>query len=126
MNTIPDLPQEQWRPIAGYKGKYLVSNLGRIKSLKYLKPRILKAFANNKGYERVCLSKNGVAHHFLVSRLVAEAFCPNPDPENATTVDHIDHDTSNNSAENLRWLPLHDNAKNHKKRGKKNDKSDSL
>ena len=126
MNTIPDLPHEQWKPIAGYKGKYLVSNLGRIKSLKYLKPRILKAFANNKGYERVCLSKNGVAHHFLVSRLVAEAFCPNPDPENATTVDHIDHDTSNNNAENLRWLPLHDNAKNHKKRGKKNDESDSI
>ena len=105
---------------------YLISSCGRIKSLKHLKPRILKAFANNRGYPRVALSRNGVSRHFLVSRLVAEAFCPNPDPENATTVDHIDHDTSNNNAENLRWLPLHDNARDQKKRRKKNDKSDSI
>lgn len=119
MSTIPDLPHEQWRPIQGYKGKYLVSNFGRIKSLKYLKPRILAVFSNNKGYLRVSLSKDGKSRHFLVSRLVAEAFCPNPDPENATTVDHIDHDTWNNAASNLRWLPLRENAKNQKHGGKK-------
>ena len=116
MDTIPNLPQEQWKPIEGYKGNYLVSNFGRIKSLYHLKARILKAFVNNKGYERVCLSKDGEAHHFLVSRLVAEAFCPNPDPDNATTVDHIDHDTRNNRADNLRWLSLHDNTTDNKKR----------
>ena len=127
MDTIPNLPQEQWRPIQGYKGKYLVSNLGRIKSLKHLKARILHTFINNKGYERVCLSKDGEAHHFLVSRLVAEAFCPNPDPDNATTVDHIDHDTRNNRADNLRWLSLHDNTTDNKKRRiKDNDKSNCI
>ena len=127
MSTIPDLPHEYWRPIQGYKGKYLVSNLGRIKSLKHLKARILHTFINNKGYERVCLSKDGEAHHFLVSRLVAEAFCPNPDPDNATTVDHIDHDTRNNRADNLRWLSLHDNTTDNKKRRiKDNDKSNCI
>lgn len=60
MDTIPNLPQEQWKPIEGYKGNYLVSNFGRIKSLYHLKARILKAFVNNKGYERVALSLNGV------------------------------------------------------------------
>ena len=85
--------------------------MGRIKSFHHLKARILKAFVNNKGYERVALSLNGEQHHFLVSRLVAQAFCPNPDPENATTVDHIDHNPLNNAASNLRWLPLRENAK---------------
>ena len=125
MNTIPDLPQEQWKPIDGYKGKYLVSNMGRIKSLKHLKPRILAVFTNNKGYDRVALSKDGKSRHFLVSRLVAQAFCPNPDPENAKTVDHADHDTRNNRADNLRWMSLHDNVRNQRKRGKHNDSENS-
>lgn len=125
MHTIPDLPHEQWKPIEGYKGKYLVSNMGRIKSLKHLKPRILAVFTNNKGYDRVALSKDGKSRHFLVSRLVAQAFCPNPDPENATTVDHVDHDTRNNRADNLRWLSLHENVKDQRKRGKHNDSEDS-
>ena len=120
MRNIPDLPGEQWKVIEGYKGKYLISDHGRVKSLKNLKPRILKAFANNKGYWRVALSEDGVSHHFLVSRLVATAFCPNPDPENNTTVDHVDHDISNNRADNLRWLPLHENVRDQKHGGKKN------
>lgn len=71
MDRIPDLPSEEWRPIEGYSGKYLVSNLGRIKSLKHANARLLTPFMNNKGYDRVCLSHFGKAHHFLVSRLVA-------------------------------------------------------
>ena len=121
MSIIPDLPQEQWKPIEGFDGKYLVSNMARIKSLKRLKPHILAVFTNNKGYDRVALSKDGKSRHFLVSRLVAQAFCPNPAPENATTVDHVDHDTRNNRADNLRWLSLHDNSKDQRKRGKHND-----
>ena len=120
MSIIPDLPQEQWKPIEGFDGKYLVSNMARIKSLKRLKPHILAVFTNNKGYDRVALSKDGKSRHFLVSRLVAQAFCPNPDPENNTTVDHVDHDTSNNRADNLRWLPLHENVRDQKHGGKKN------
>ena len=71
LDRIPDLPNEKWRPIEGYGGKYLVSNLGRIKSLKQAQARLLTAFINNKGYERVCLSHLGNSRHFLVSRLVA-------------------------------------------------------
>ena len=71
MDRIPDLPGEEWRPIEGYNGKYLVSSLGRIKSLKHTNARLLTPFMNNKGYDRVCLCRCGEAHHFLVSRLVA-------------------------------------------------------
>ena len=111
MDRIPDLPDEEWREIEGYGGKYLVSSLGRIKSLKHANARLLTPFMNNKGYDRVCLSRFGKARHFLVSRLVAQAFCPNPDPEICNTVDHIDRNTSNNRASNLRWMSQQDNYK---------------
>ena len=71
MDRIPDLPGEEWRPIEGYGGKYLVSSFGRVKSLKHANARLLTAFMNNKGYDRICLSKDGKGRHFLVSRLVA-------------------------------------------------------
>ncbi len=33
MDNIKDLPGEEWREVQDYNGKYLVSNMGRIKSL---------------------------------------------------------------------------------------------
>lgn len=59
IDNIPNLPNEEWREISGYSGKYLVSNLGRIKSLKSRKAKILTAFTNNKGYQRVALCREG-------------------------------------------------------------------
>ena len=59
IEEIINLPNEEWREVSGYDGKYLVSNKGRIVSLKNKKPRILTAFVNNKGYQRVALSKDG-------------------------------------------------------------------
>ncbi len=109
----------EWREIPGYNGKYLVSNKGHIKSLKFNKPRILKSFVNNKGYARVALCKNGRSHHFLVSRLVAEEFCENPNPQNATIVDHIDGNSLNNCAENLRWVSPSENIRFYYKNGGK-------
>lgn len=50
---------EEWKEIEGYGGKYLISNLGRVKSLKNHKERILTAFVNNKGYPRVALCQDG-------------------------------------------------------------------
>ncbi len=109
IDKIPDLPNEEWRPIEGYNG-YLVSNMGRIKSFKRYDARLLTAFENNKGYMRVCLSKDGEGRHFLVSRLVAAAFCENDDPEHKNTIDHIDGNKKNNAADNLAWLSLKENV----------------
>lgn len=58
-DLITNLPNEEWREIDGYGGKYLVSNQGRIKSLKHSKAKLLTAFPNNKGYPRVALCKDG-------------------------------------------------------------------
>ena len=121
MDRIKDLPGEEWRAIAGYGGKYLCSSLGRIKSLKHTDARILKTFINNKGYERVCLCRFGQPRYWLVSRLVAQTFCPNPDPETCTTVDHIDGDTFNNRADNLRWMSQGDNTRAYFEREEQNN-----
>lgn len=59
MDNIENLPGEEWREIEGYKGKYLVSSLGRVKSLKRREAKLLTAFTNNKGYPRVALCQNG-------------------------------------------------------------------
>ena len=110
MDTIKDLPGEEWRQVEGYN-KYLVSHKGRIKSLKHTSARLLKTFVNNKGYERVCLCDKGQPRYFLVHRLVAAAFCPNDDPQHKNTIDHIDGNTLNNCADNLRWMSQGDNTR---------------
>lgn len=59
MDIIKDLPNEEWKEIKGYGGKYFVSNMGRIKSFKHPTAKLLTAFPNNKGYPRVALSLDG-------------------------------------------------------------------
>ena len=58
IDRIEDLPNEEWREIKGYP-RYMVSNCGRVKSLKHSCAHLLTAFDNNKGYPRVCLCKDG-------------------------------------------------------------------
>ena len=65
---------EVWKDIEGYEGYYQVSNLGRVKSLKWNKERILKPFVDSSKYQRVKLSSNLKEKNFLVHRLVAIAF----------------------------------------------------
>lgn len=133
--------KEIWKDIKGYEGLYQVSNLGRIKSmlgtkmisgkLIYIKrEKILSTFKinNNKPYLRIGLNKNKQRKCFLVHRLVAEAFIPNP--ENKPQVNHIDGNKQNNNVNNLEWVNNQENkihaSKNNlitKLYGEKNPKS---
>ena len=96
---------EEWKDIEGYEGKYMVSNLGNVKSLSYNKTgkeKIMKPVKNNRGYLHVILCKEGKVKAYTVHRLVATAFIPNT--ENLPEVNHIDEDKNNNSVENLEWV----------------------
>jgi hypothetical protein len=95
--------KEVWKNIVGYEGLYEVSNLGNVKSLNYLRTgqeKLLNLGINN-GYLNVQLCKNGEAKTFLIHRLVAEAFIPNP--LGLPQVNHINEIRSDNRAENLEW-----------------------
>lgn len=99
---------ETWRSIAGYEGLYEVSNLGRVRSLKFGKTKILKPGSAGKGYLFVNLYRDGIRKTALVHRLVAEVFIPNT--LNLKTVNHIDEDKTNNDVLNLEWMTSKDNT----------------
>lgn len=92
---------EQWKNIKGYDGKYQVSDLGRVRSLKFGKERVLVGCKQKYGYLLVNLCKDGKVKTCLLHRLVAEAFIPNP--YGLTEVNHKDEDKTNNAVSNLEW-----------------------
>ena len=93
--------QLEWKVIPDYGNMYLVSNYGDIKSLKNGHEKILSQMTSRDGYKTVYLTKFGKSKTKLVSRLVAQAFIPNPN--NLPEVNHKDEDKSNNKIDNLEW-----------------------
>lgn len=119
-----------WKEVKGYEGLYQISDTGLVRSLhrtvlnkngkpqnylgKLLKPDTYKM--PNSSYQRVTLSKEGITKRFLVHRLVAEAFIPNP--QNKEHVNHIDNNGLNNSVENLEWCSHSENMLHAQKQGR--------
>lgn len=99
--TKPHLisPKENWKPVPKWSD-YEVSNLGKVRSLKFGKKRILKPWLDD-GYPRVRLSQDGKRTMPFVHCLVLEAFV-GPRPKNAEAC-HFDGTRNNNAVENLRW-----------------------
>lgn len=99
---------EVWKTIDECKD-YQVSNLGRVKSLKYGREKILQQAIDDKGYKRVLLSMNNKHKSRQVHRLVAKAFIPNIN--NYAEVNHIDENPQNNNSSNLEWCTKQYNLK---------------
>jgi hypothetical protein len=97
---MDDGTSEEWRAVADYEGLYLVSNLGRVRSLprNTTSGRIMKLFPDRHGYLYVTLTRDGKQKRRPVHQIVMEAFdkpCP-PGME----VRHLDGNPANN-----RWAP---------------------
>lgn len=106
---------EIWKDVDGFEGLYQVSNMGRVKSFKKWKRAgspdeyILKNCKNNRGYHTVTLYRGKERHKFLVHRLVASAFIPNPN--DLPHINHMDENIDNNNADNLEWCtPQYNNC----------------
>lgn len=113
---------EIWKDIDSYEGMYQISNSGIIKSLdrttqtpqsktgvKIVKGKILLTWKGKDNYYRVFLSKNAKSKNYLVHRLIANAFIPNP--ENKLCINHINGIKTDNRIENLEWATHSENEK---------------
>lgn len=98
---------EEWRPIKGLEGHYEVSNTGKVRGLR--SGKVLSPFVSNCGYHMVCLCTGFKTRKgFLIHRLVAETFIPNPLCK--SQVNHIDGDKGNNAVSNLEWTTPKENT----------------
>ena len=103
--------KEEWRPVVGYDnryvGRYEVSSLGSVRSLRYRGHDCIKQLPQHRQtfdsrYKFVTLfAPDWKRHSISVHQLVAKAFVPNPNGYHE--VNHIDGDPGNNRADNLEW-----------------------
>ena len=100
--TDTELANEQWRDVEGYDGMYQVSDLGRVRSLKFGKVRVLRPGKHRQGYLQVALCQDGKQKKVYVHRLVAQAFIENDD-ESKTDINHINEIKSDNRVSNLEY-----------------------
>ena len=95
------------KDIKNYEGLYAITSCGKVWS--YKRKRFLKPIANEKGYLIVNLCKDGKVKKYMIHRLVAEAYIPNPN--NLPQVDHIDENKTHNYLNNLQWITNRDNSR---------------
>jgi hypothetical protein len=110
---LNNLKNEIWKDILDYEGDYQASNIGRIKSLKFSKERILKQYKDNHEYFSVELSKNGKGKPKQVHRLVYEAHIGKL--EEGYDAHHINEDKEYNYIENLESKPHGKHTGDHNK-----------
>lgn len=87
------------KDIKNYEGSYAITSCGKVWS--YINECFLKPYTDNDGYLRVNLYKDGKMKQYLIHRLVADAYIPNPD--NLPQVNHKDENKANNCLQNLEW-----------------------
>jgi hypothetical protein len=95
------MESEEWKDVLGYEGLYQVSSLGNVRRNNKIRK------LNGYRYYRMDLYKDTICKVYLVHRLVALAFIPNPD--NKPEVDHINKNRIDNRIENLRWVTSKEN-----------------
>lgn len=91
------------RPIKWYEGLYAVTSTGEVYNVRNpQKPKLVSQKTRKDGYKEVRLYRDNYGTSYLVHRLVAFAYIPNPDP-NKVFINHRNEDRGDNRVENLEW-----------------------
>lgn len=110
------LPLEEimWKTIQGFEN-YEINNQGKVRNKS--SGKTLKDTLSWNGYRRISLSggKRGSKKGFMIHRLVAEYFIPNPN--NLPEVNHKNLIKSDNRVENLEWCSKLENMQHAKEAG---------
>lgn len=106
--------EDDWTPIRGWETRYLLHKDGRVYSIR--KHKLLRQQLSTHGYPKVMLWSNYKHKNYMIHRLLAEHFIPNPNL-NKTSINHIDGNILNNSLDNLEWCTQKENIKNSIDRG---------
>ena len=93
--------------IVGFEN-YLIYSDGRVYNKK--RNTFIKIHINHKGYKQLRLTGKDTRTTFVIHRLVAIHYIPNPD--NKKCVDHKDRNRLNNDISNLRWVTNLENCHN--------------
>lgn len=106
------LNTEIWKKVNNLP--YEISNLGDIKrssdaKYKHKGRGCIKPYINRTNYLAVNLYKNSKVHKFLLHRLLAIMFIPNPNEY--PCINHKDGNRQNNALDNLEWCTHSQNIK---------------
>lgn len=117
--------EENWKVIDGTNGAYLISNLGRVKSIwvenqsvyskkaKGSEQILNQCLDSHTGYCTVNIPINGKRKTQKVHQLVGKHFLLRD--INKTHLNHMDGIKTNNTPENLEWVNNRENASHAKK-----------
>lgn len=110
---------EQWKDVVGYEGIYMVSDLGRVKSLERftshykgglsLQKEYIKKSSNSNGYLVNGLTKDGILTSWKTHRLVGNSFIPNP--KNKPYINHKKGNKKDNRSIMIEWNTSSENSK---------------
>lgn len=106
---LEDFPGEEWKEIKGYEGMYLISNLGRVKSLVGKEQRILKKTISSARYQVILYSRRKGYKSFLTGRLTASYF--NREPSFNEVLIYKDKNQLFDAFFNLNWITKKDSSK---------------
>jgi len=100
--------KEIWKTIKDFED-YAVSNMGRVKSLKFGKERILKPGRSSSGYLIVILCRNKKQYIKTIHRLVLENFNPIDNMDKFECNHENGIKTENIYPDNLEWVTSSEN-----------------
>jgi HNH endonuclease/NUMOD4 motif len=96
---------EYWKPVVGFENYYLISNTGKLWSVRKKLYRV--GFDDTRGYLNVTLSLDDKTYNRRIHRMVIEAFVGHR--PTGLDINHIDGNKRNNRISNLEYVTRAEN-----------------